>query len=71
MPKKKSIDERIRQEIRSRGLSAYRVAKETGISEPAVGRFMNAGKTLTLANAEKMLAFLGAEIVFPHTTKKG
>ncbi len=66
---KPRLAERIRREIKARGLTGYRVAKDTGISEPAVGRFLN-GKSLTLENAERVLEYLDVEIVFPAATKK-
>ena len=62
------IIEKIRQQIESgaaRGVTRYRIAKETGVGEDQLCRIMQ-GKTCTLETAEKLLKYFGLTI-----TKKG
>lgn len=58
-----SITGKIRAEIRKRRITGYRVAKETGISEPAVNRFLNEETDLQGANLNKVAAYLGLVLV--------
>lgn len=62
---KKTLAEQLRQAAHSSGLTAYRIAKETGITEPTIGRFMRGETTLSLDNAEKVMNLLGFQVVPP------
>jgi transcriptional regulator with XRE-family HTH domain len=44
----------LRQTIRERNLTAYKAAKEAGVSADAVQRFMNSERGLTLATVDKL-----------------
>lgn len=69
MPKKTLADQ-IRAAVRERGLSAYRLAKDTGLDEVTAARFMRRAGNLTLANAHLVLDYLGATVTFPPAPKK-
>jgi transcriptional regulator with XRE-family HTH domain len=52
------LAERIRQEFARREMTGYTIARETGITQPSVYRFLS-GQEPTLATAEKYLELLG------------
>ena len=56
------LEKRIRAEIRKSGLTIYRVAKDSGVSQPIVSRFMNSKRGITLATASKLVEYLGLEL---------
>jgi transcriptional regulator with XRE-family HTH domain len=64
----------LRQEIRragKRGLSRYRLAKMTGLSQSALSRFVNGETELELGNAELIAAALGRPIVLSPAKADG
>jgi transcriptional regulator with XRE-family HTH domain len=69
-----STADQLRQAIERSGLTRYRVAKLSGISEAVLSRFANAQTDLTLANTDKLCAALGLRVVLKpkakHATKK-
>ena len=56
------LEKQIRAEIRKRGLTIYRIAKDSGVSQPVLSRFMNAKRGITLATASKLVETLGLEL---------
>jgi transcriptional regulator with XRE-family HTH domain len=52
------IASRLRSEIKRRNLSQYRIAKETGIKQPSLSRFLNGG-SLKLETAAVLMEYLG------------
>lgn len=50
----KPLSGRLRQEIRKKGLTAYRAAKQAGVSVDAVQRFLNEERGISLATADKL-----------------
>ncbi len=52
----------MRDEIRRRELTQYRIAQETGIKQPSLCRFLKGG-SLRIETAAKLLDYLGFEIV--------
>jgi hypothetical protein len=53
-PRKEPISKALRQTIRERELTAYKMAKKASVSVDAVQRFLNAERGLTLATADKL-----------------
>lgn len=54
--------DKVRAEVRRQKVTGYRVAKETGISEPAVSRFLN-GAGVRAEHLDRMAQYLGLELV--------
>ncbi|NLX98936.1 MAG: helix-turn-helix transcriptional regulator [Rhodopirellula sp.] len=52
----------LRGEISRRRLSQYRIAKDTGIKQPSLSRFLNGG-SLKLETAGTLADYLGFELV--------
>lgn len=57
----KRIADALRDAIRKSGLSAHKLAKETGVPQPTITRFL-AGADMKLVTAEKIAAYLGLEL---------
>ncbi len=58
-----SVSQQIRNAVKASGRSWYWVAKETGLSEPTVGRFMRRKVDLLLSNAEKIMSLMNMRVV--------
>ena len=56
------ISKLITGEIKKRKLTQYRIAKDTGIKQPCLSRFLNGG-SLKMETAGVLLNYLGYEIV--------
>jgi hypothetical protein len=73
MPKRKRpaepMADLIRATIKSRGLSAYAVAKSAGVNAVIVQRLINGERGLTLKTAEKIVATLDLVLVEREATK--
>ena len=54
--------EQVRQAIERSGLSRYRIAQETGISESQLSRLMSGDAGLSFPKLEMLLDYLGFEI---------
>jgi hypothetical protein len=63
--------EAIKAEIDRRGLTYYRVAKESGISSAALSRFRQPGGTLRTQSLFVLLHYLGIEMVNGEGTPLG
>jgi transcriptional regulator with XRE-family HTH domain len=59
--KQPNIRETVQAELERRNWTRYRLAKESGVSESAVGRFL-AGRGISIPNLERLLGALGLEI---------
>lgn len=57
----KDIAEQLRKAIAESGHSANHIAKETGIDQTLISRFLR-GKDMGMARAAKIAAFLGLEL---------
>jgi transcriptional regulator with XRE-family HTH domain len=57
------IYDQIRKAIKASGKSRYRISKETGISEPALCRFMQNERGMSVERLEALAKHLGLEIV--------
>ncbi len=59
-----SIADLLRDAIDESGETIYRIAKDAGVSESALGRFYNGhSPTCSLDTAEKLLHYFGFEVV--------
>ena len=69
MPRKPlKLSDQIRQAIETYGQTRYRIAKETGISQPTLSRFMDGSRGLPMKTLDRLAEYLGLEIV---VRKKG
>jgi transcriptional regulator with XRE-family HTH domain len=59
----RGIADKIRAEIKAQKLSAYRVAKETGINEGTLSRFVNRKGDLCSQNIDKAMKMLGLAVI--------
>jgi predicted transcriptional regulator len=62
MPKKLTLTELILQAMESSGQTRYRIAKETGLSQAALSRFVHGERGLSLQSLETLLNYLGLEV---------
>jgi len=60
--KAKPISDRLRQAIEASGQSVYRVAKESGVDQSILQRFLAGERMPSLPNADKLAAYLGLEL---------
>lgn len=58
----KSTSDRIRDLIEASGVSWYRLAKDSGVSDQSIRRFMREEHNLTMASAERVLKALGRKL---------
>jgi transcriptional regulator with XRE-family HTH domain len=52
------LDKMVREAAKSSGVSQYRLALDSGVSQGAICRFMNRNQTLTLRSASRLLTAL-------------
>lgn len=57
------LEKQIRAAIKKSGLSVYRLAKDSGVSQPVLCRFVNRQRGITLATASKLVETLGFELI--------
>jgi transcriptional regulator with XRE-family HTH domain len=60
--KTRELAQLLRDEIRRRKLTQYRIAQETGIKQPSLCKFLSGG-SLRIETAAKLLDYLGFEVV--------
>ena len=65
--KRKKLSDQIRQAIETCAVSRYRIAKETGISEPTLSRFMSGERGLTMKALDILADFLELNITTGKT----
>ena len=65
------LEEQIRAAIKESGLTIYRLAKDSGVPQPVLSRFVNAKRGITLSTASKLAATLGLELVPKKPKTKG
>jgi predicted transcriptional regulator len=59
---RRKVSEQLRAaiaEAADAGLTRYRIAKETGVSQAALSRFVNGKQGLDLASVDRLAEFLG------------
>ena len=64
------LDEQILTAIEKSGLSVYRLAKDSGVSQPVLCRFVNGDRGITLATAAKLAKTLNLELVSKKKKKR-
>jgi DNA-binding phage protein len=62
-PKHRAVTEQIRAEIAAQGLTAYRVANDTGISESTIYRFVAGEGELRGGHVNMVADYLGLRLV--------
>jgi transcriptional regulator with XRE-family HTH domain len=62
MANKLAFSTQLRQAVRACGMSQYRLAKETGIAQSVLSRFLNCGYGLSMASVDKLCEAIGAEL---------
>jgi plasmid maintenance system antidote protein VapI len=70
----KKISDQIRQAMEDSGLTRYRIAKDIGMNESALGKFYNRERGLSTKMLDRLGEYLGLEIVQrgrPKHSKKG
>lgn len=60
----------IRDVMDSSGITRYRVAQETGLSQSLLSRVMSGERALSIATAEALLDYFGYEIVVRPKSKR-
>ena len=63
--KKTTLAEQLRAALADSGLSHYRIAKETGVSQPIITRFVNGTRGLSLETADRLAAYFGMRFTPP------
>lgn len=58
----KYLEDEIRKAIERGRWTGYRLAKESGVSQAVVCRFINGQRDITLATASKLVKTLGLEL---------
>jgi len=64
------LEKQIRAAFKQSGLTIYRLAKDSGVSQPVVSRFVNGKRGITLATASKLVETLKLELK-AKKSKKG
>jgi transcriptional regulator with XRE-family HTH domain len=59
----KVLSEQIRAAVAGSGLSRYRIAKEIGVSQALLSKFMHGKRGLSMEVLDRLGALLGLEIV--------
>ena len=57
------LEKQIKTAIEKSGLSINQLAKESGVSQPVLCRFMNGQRGITLATASKLVEALGLKLI--------
>ena len=59
MPTKARLSDQVRKAVDASGKSRYRIAKDLGVSEATMSRFMSAERGLTLTVLDRLAEYLG------------
>ena len=65
MAKKKkaaTVSDQLKQAIVSSGKTCYEIAKESGVSESALSRFLSGKRSLKLVSVDRLCQVLGIEL---------
>lgn len=71
MKTRRTFADLIRAITEARGLTAYALARNSGVNSAVVGRFLNGQRDVTLTTAEKMCRALRLELRPQRRKKKG
>jgi plasmid maintenance system antidote protein VapI len=59
--KRKTLTQQLLDAIAESGLSGYRLAKESGVPQQVLSRFLRGERTLTIETADRLADALGLE----------
>ena len=65
-----NIEEQLKRAILESGLSRYRIAQLSGVSNPVLSNFVNGHRSMTLTTAAKLAAVLELELTPATKSKK-
>ena len=57
------LSDQLRAQILAAPVSRYQMARETGVAESMLSRFVNRTRSLDLTTVDKLAAYLGLELV--------
>jgi len=63
MSKRTSVSERLRAAILTAGESRYRIAKQTGVSQAILSRFVRRKTSMNLTAVDALAAYLGLDLL--------
>ena len=63
MAKARKFSDQLRQAVKGCGLSRYRIAKEIGVSESLLSRFMSSESGLSFAVLDRLAELIGMGVV--------
>lgn len=66
-----TVSEQLRKAVETCGETRYRIAQETGIPESTLSRFVASGRGLSMANTDRLCAYLGLELTPRARKRKG
>ncbi len=61
-PQGRYMADEIKKAFKRSGMTIYRLAKNSGVSQPVVSRFVNDRRGITLTTASKLATALGREL---------
>jgi transcriptional regulator with XRE-family HTH domain len=71
VPKEESLADHIRAAAKESGMSVYQIAKETGLDQSALNRFLNGTRdNVRLDVANRLFEFFELRVVRPRRRKK-
>ncbi len=70
MARNQSFRDQLRNAIRQSGLSCYRIAKETGIQQAQLSRFMSGERGLSIEGIEAICDLIGLQLVMRDKPKR-
>lgn len=71
MKRRPTVSERLRQRIETCQWSRYELAKQTGVTQSSLSRFIHGQGNLSLDAVDALAVFLELELVESPTTAKG
>jgi hypothetical protein len=64
------LEDQIREAFKESGMTVYRLAKNSGVPQPVVSRFINRKRGITLDTASKLVTILGLELIQTKKRRK-
>lgn len=71
MRNQRTFADLIRATTEARGLTAYALARDSGVNSAVVGRFLKGQRDVTLTTAEKLCRALGLELRLMRRRRRG
>ena len=60
-----TLTDQLRSAVLDSGISHYRIAKDTGMSQPIITRFANGDRSISLDTADKLAAYFQMRFTDP------